>query len=114
MLVLKRFFFFFLCDFFFIFQRNQPLYPATIRQLLNAQQVTPDADDFHLNGQQLTQVCLIGQIVNSQPTQTHLNYSLDDSTGLIDVRLWVDQETSNKPPQHSAGIIFVYSRPFIG
>jgi replication factor A2 len=80
-------------------KRNQPLLPVSIRQLHNAQQVTPDADDFTLNNQSLSVVCLIGQIVASQPTQTHLNYTVDDSTGTIDVRSWVDQENPQKNQQ---------------
>jgi replication factor A2 len=77
-------------------KRNQPLLPVSIRQLHNAQQVTPDADDFTLNNQPLTTLCLIGQIVASQPTTTHLNYTVDDSTGTIDVRSWVDQDNPQK------------------
>jgi replication factor A2 len=80
-------------------KRNQPLLPVSIRQLHNAQQVTPDADDFTLNNQPLSVVCLIGQIVATQPTQTHLNYAVDDSTGTIDVRSWVDQENPQKNQQ---------------
>jgi len=80
-------------------KRNQPLLPVSIRQLHNAQQVTPDADDFTLNNQSLSVVCLIGQIVASSPTQTHLNYTVDDSTGTIDVRSWVDQENPQKNQQ---------------
>jgi replication factor A2 len=80
-------------------KRNQPLYPVSIKQLHSAQQVTPDADDFTLNNQPLSTVCLIGQIVDSQPTQTHLNYKVDDATGTIDVRSWVDQEAPHKNQQ---------------
>jgi len=80
-------------------KRNQPLLSVSIRQLHNAQQVTPDADDFTLNNQPLSVVCLIGQIVQVSPTQTHLNYTVDDSTGTIDVRSWVDQENPQKNQQ---------------
>jgi replication factor A2 len=80
-------------------KRNQPLYPVSIKQLHSAQQVTPDADDFTLNNQPLAQICLIGQIVDSQPTQTHHNYKVDDSTGTIDVRSWVDQEAPHRAQQ---------------
>jgi len=73
-------------------KRNQPLYPVTITQLQNAQQVTPDTDDFLLNGNPLYLVCIIGQIVKSQALATHLNYVIDDSTGNMDVRRWVDTQ----------------------
>jgi len=73
-------------------KRNQPLLPVTIRQILNAQQITPESDDFLLNGQPLNQVSIVGQIVNVNPLATNLNYQVDDSTGTIDVRIWVDQE----------------------
>jgi len=73
-------------------KRNQPLIPVTIRQLLHAEQITPDADDFLLNGQSLGQVSVVAQIIHASALVTNLNYQIDDSTGTMDVRVWVDQE----------------------
>lgn len=86
----------------------------TIRQLHTAQQITPDADDFMLNGQPLGQITIIAQvckeyflphptdeqILSSSPTAANLSYEVDDSTGTIDVRQWVDLgENSDYAPK---------------
>jgi replication factor A2 len=73
-------------------KRNQPLIPVTIKQLLEAKQLAPDADDFTLNNQSLGQVSVVAQIIRSSTLATNLNYQIDDATGTIDVRVWIDTE----------------------
>jgi len=72
--------------------RNLPLVPCTIRQIMNASQITSEDDDFLIDGQVVYQVCVVGLIIQSNPTQNHLNYQIDDSTGLLDVGIWIDNE----------------------
>jgi len=86
-------------------KRNQPLYPVSIYQLLNAKQVTPETDDFTLNQQPLGQIYLIAQISDVKHLATNLNYVVDDSTGRIDVRVWVDQEGNDYAHQKQEGWI---------
>jgi len=76
--------------------RSQPLVPTTIRQLLNAQQITPEAVDFVIDGQTVNQVSIVGLILSTNPQATNLNYVVDDGSGQIDVRIWIDQEDTHE------------------
>jgi len=76
--------------------RNQPLVPTTIRQLLNSEQINPEYDDFVMNGQTINQVSVVALILNTNPQATNLNYLVDDGTGQIDVRIYINQEEPNE------------------
>lgn len=67
------------------------LRPVTIKQIIDAQQPHPDAE-FTIDGSAVTQLTFIGQInqVSSQATNT--TFKLDDGTGLIEVKQWVDSD----------------------
>jgi len=67
------------------------LRPVTIKQIIDAQQPHPDAE-FSIDGSPVTQLTFIGQInqVSSQATNT--TFKLDDGTGLIEVKQWVDSD----------------------
>jgi len=82
-------------------KRNSPLIPVTIRQLLNAQQTTPDVDDFYMaNGQSLGRFYLVAQITSDVVEMSNnLNYKVDDGTGTIEVRIWVDQDGTDYASQ---------------
>nr|POE46752.1 replication factor a protein 2 [Quercus suber] len=71
------------------------LRPVTIRQLLDAQQPHPDAEYFTISGADTTQVTFVGQIRNISTQATNTTYKLDDGTGIIEVKLWVDSEAMN-------------------
>jgi len=76
--------------------RNLPLVPCTIRQILSAQQITLEDDDFLIDGQLVNQVSIVALIINSSPQPNHYNYQIDDATGVLDVRIWID----NEPPYY--------------
>lgn len=65
------------------------LRPITIKQALQAEH--PDADPV-LDGAPLGQVTLVGRIRNVTTQSTHHMYNLDDGTGAIDVKQWIDPE----------------------
>ncbi|WVQ96494.1 hypothetical protein IAU59_003599 [Kwoniella sp. CBS 9459] len=68
---------------------NQTIRPVTIKQVLNANQVHPDAD-FQIDGQDISQILLVGSVHNSSASATNVSYEIGDGTGYIDVRLWLD------------------------
>ncbi|OCF46008.1 replication factor A2 [Kwoniella heveanensis CBS 569] len=68
---------------------NQTIRPVTIKQVLNATQVHPDAD-FQIDGQDISQILLVGSVHNSSASATNVSYEIGDGTGYIDVRLWLD------------------------
>ena len=60
-----------------------------MRQVLNATQ--PDSDSpFEFDGAELSQVTLVAWIRQTNRNATNIQYTLDDGTGQLDVRQWID------------------------
>jgi len=87
----------------------QTLTPITIRQLYNATQQQPE-DIFKVDGKELNQVTLVGQIVSSQIQSTTLELLIDDSTGKIDVKQWLEPDEGNGDAHRSQFKEGVYVR----
>ncbi|WVQ73296.1 hypothetical protein IAR50_002864 [Cryptococcus sp. DSM 104548] len=68
---------------------NQTIRPLTIKQFNEAQQVHPDAD-FSIDGEDVSQVLLVGSVRNASTTATNVAYEIGDGTGYVDVKLWLD------------------------
>lgn len=73
----------------------QTLTPVTIKQLYEAKQSHPD-DAFTLDGKELNQISIIGVILSVSEQSTNLNFEVDDGTGKIEVRVWLDSDYSNE------------------
>ncbi|KAF3033939.1 replication factor A protein 2 [Didymella keratinophila] len=73
-------------------QQQDSLRPVTIKQILDAQ---PDAgnDTFRIDGNPVSQLTFVGQIRNISTQTTNTTYRLDDGTGSIEVKQWVDSDT---------------------
>ena len=69
------------------------LRPVTIKQLIDAHHPHPDAEHFMIDGAETTQVTFVGQIRNISKQTTNVTYKLDDGTGSIEVKVWIDAET---------------------
>ncbi|KAL1846406.1 hypothetical protein VTK73DRAFT_290 [Phialemonium thermophilum] len=70
---------------------DESLRPVTIKQLLDWEEPFPGSD-IVIDGMNLTQVTLVGQVRSVNPQSTNITYRLDDGTGSIDVKRWVDAE----------------------
>ncbi|EST05606.1 Replication protein A, C-terminal [Kalmanozyma brasiliensis GHG001] len=70
-------------------QGNNTLRPVTIRQILKAEQPHPDAD-FTLDGTELGQLTFVAVVRNISKNATNVAYSVEDGTGQIEVRQWLD------------------------
>lgn len=68
------------------------LRPVTIKQLLDAHHPHPDADHFIIDDSETTQVTFVGQVRNISAQTTNVTYKVDDGTGLIEVKVWVDAD----------------------
>ncbi|KIW06846.1 uncharacterized protein PV09_02526 [Verruconis gallopava] len=69
--------------------KNESLRPVTIKQLLEAE---PDGSEFKIDGSQIHQVTIIGQVRNISTQTTNITYRLDDGTGVLEVKVWIDPE----------------------
>ncbi|KAI4138086.1 MAG: hypothetical protein L6R39_006970, partial [Caloplaca ligustica] len=65
------------------------LRPCTVKQIVEATQPHPDAD-FKIDDVEIQQVTLVGQIRNISAQTTNITYKLDDGTGTVEVKQWVD------------------------
>ncbi|KAJ9132523.1 Replication factor A protein 2 [Pleurostoma richardsiae] len=70
---------------------DESLRPVTIKQLIDLEEAYPGAD-FAIDGRPITQVTIVGQVRQVNPQPTNITYRLDDGTGLIDVKKWVDAD----------------------
>jgi len=68
------------------------LRPVTIRQLIEAHHPHPDADYFMIDNSEATQVTFVGQVRNISQQATNVTYKLDDGTGVMEVKVWIDAE----------------------
>ena len=69
----------------------QALRPVTIRQIVTATQPHPDAD-FRISDTPIKNFTFVGRIRSSRPNPTNHLFTLDDGTGEVDVKLWIDPE----------------------
>lgn len=68
------------------------LRPCTIKQLHDAIHPNPDAEYFLIDGSETTQITFVGQVRAISMQTTNVTYKLDDGTGIIEVKQWIDAE----------------------
>jgi hypothetical protein len=74
-------------------REKQSLLPLTIYQVATATQDQPD-DSFKVDGQELSQVQLVGCVVEMAKQSTNITYQIEDSTGRMEVKQWVNEDDS--------------------
>uniref|UniRef100_A0A7S0WS52 Replication protein A C-terminal domain-containing protein n=1 Tax=Pyramimonas obovata TaxID=1411642 RepID=A0A7S0WS52_9CHLO len=73
-------------------QKNESLTPLTVRQLHEALQGGNVDESLTVDGDDLHSLTLVGKVVDAQDSSTMLSYTLDDGTGKVEVRMWLDDE----------------------
>ncbi len=68
----------------------------TIKQVIDAEQPYPDAN-FRIDGMEVTQVTLVGMVRAVSPQTTNVTLRLDDGTGVIEVKQWLDADKQDDP-----------------
>lgn len=79
------------------------LRPVTIKQLVDAYHPNPDAEHFMIDDAEATQVTFVGQVRNISKQTTNVTYKLDDGTGIIEVKVWVDMDAANEEGESGGG-----------
>ena len=74
---------------------QENLRPVTIKQALDASQPHIDAK-FSIDGVEITQISFVGQIRNISKQTTNITYKLDDGTGTIEVKKWIDVDSMDE------------------
>ncbi|KAL2131534.1 hypothetical protein VTI74DRAFT_4911 [Chaetomium olivicolor] len=76
---------------------DDTLRPVTIKQLVDCKEAYPNAD-LAVDGIPTTQVTIVGQVREVKPQTVHVTYKIDDGTGVIEVKKWVDPEKPDSTP----------------
>ncbi|XP_057434601.1 replication protein A 32 kDa subunit A [Lotus japonicus] len=75
---------------------TQGLVPVTVRQISEASHSGDDKSNFVINGVGLTNVTLVGMVFEKVEKNTEVNFVLDDGTGRIKCRRWVNETYDTK------------------
>ncbi len=70
----------------------------TIKQLVDCKEPYPGAE-LQVDGVPITQVTVVGQVRTVNPQAINLTYRIDDGTGMIDVKKWIDAEKGETTPR---------------
>lgn len=81
---------------------RQSLIPATIKQLKNAPSMPSGEQGFSLDGRDLYQVTIVGLIMSADEQTTNLQYTIDDGTDTIMVKMWLDSEADDASAERRA------------
>ncbi|KAL3471122.1 hypothetical protein BJX99DRAFT_238099 [Aspergillus californicus] len=68
---------------------NNTIRPITIKQALDAAQPYPDAS-YQIDNQDVSHIVFVGQVRNISSQATNITYKLDDGTGEIEAKMWVN------------------------
>lgn len=68
---------------------NKTLRPVTIKQILDASSPYPEAP-YQIDSADVANVLFVGQVRNISAQSTNVTYKIDDGTGEIEVKKWVD------------------------
>jgi replication factor A2 len=71
---------------------NNTMRPVTIKQILDATQAHPEAN-YQIDGADIGSLYFVGQVRNISSQTTNITYKIDDGTGEIEAKLWVDLTT---------------------
>ncbi|KAJ5195717.1 hypothetical protein N7449_006196 [Penicillium cf. viridicatum] len=73
---------------------NKTLRPVTVKQVLDASQPFPEAA-FQIDGADVANVLIMGQVRNISSQSTNVTYIIDDGTGGVEVKKWIDSATAD-------------------
>ncbi|KAJ2187176.1 Replication factor A protein 2, partial [Coemansia sp. RSA 353] len=75
--------------------KNQTLRPVTIKQLVEVPITTGDMP-VHIDGEEIKQIKFVGIVRNIVQQSVNVTYSVEDGTGKIDVRMWINGESGEE------------------
>jgi replication factor A2 len=70
---------------------DESLRPVTIKQIIDAEQAFTDAP-FRIDGIEVNQITFVGMIRSITAQTTNITFKLDDGTGTVEVKQWVDAD----------------------
>ncbi|KAE9586482.1 putative replication factor A protein [Lupinus albus] len=77
-------------------RETQGLVPVTVKQISEASHSGDEKSSFVINGVDLNNVTLVGMVFEKAERNTDVNFVLDDGTGRIKCRRWVNETFDSK------------------
>ncbi|RWA13511.1 hypothetical protein EKO27_g1617, partial [Xylaria grammica] len=80
---------------------EESLRPVTIKQIIDAEPSYAGDASFKIDGSDVKQVTIVGMVRTISPQTTNITYKIDDGTGVIEVKQWLDadkQESAEATP----------------
>ncbi|KAK4146761.1 uncharacterized protein C8A04DRAFT_25329 [Dichotomopilus funicola] len=68
---------------------DDTLRPLTVKQIVDIKDRYPGGE-IVIDGQAVTQLTLVGQVRSVNSQNTHILYHIDDGTGMMDIKRWVE------------------------
>ncbi|KAG1364454.1 putative Replication protein A 32 kDa subunit B [Cocos nucifera] len=62
--------------------------PLTVKQIAEAYYASDDKSTLTVNGSEVTNVRLLGLVMNKTESDADVSFTLDDGTGRIDINRW--------------------------
>lgn len=81
--------------------QNTGLLPLTVKQISQAVQ-KPSDDNFYVDGVDVNNVTLVGMVFNKDEKVTDVSFVLDDGTGRIEVKRWIDGQDTHESMEMNA------------
>ncbi|KAJ7514177.1 hypothetical protein O6H91_23G031800 [Diphasiastrum complanatum] len=89
--------------------QSSGLLPLTVKQISGATQ-KPSDDNFYVDGQDVNHVTLVGMVFNREERATDISFLVDDGTGRIEVKRWIDGQDTNESMEMNSVQNGVYVR----
>ncbi|KAI9930573.1 hypothetical protein ASPWEDRAFT_39481 [Aspergillus wentii DTO 134E9] len=74
--------------------QNSTLRPVTVKQALDATQPYPEAN-YQIDGADAASIFFVGQVRNISSQSTNVTYKIDDGTGEIEAKQWIDSSATD-------------------
>lgn len=71
---------------------DESLRPVTIKQIIDAEPAYAGDASFRIDGLDVKQVTIVGMVRSISPQTTNITYKIDDGTGVIEVKQWLDAD----------------------
>ncbi|KAI1826506.1 replication protein A, subunit RPA32 [Xylaria intraflava] len=71
---------------------DESLRPVTIKQIIDAEPAYAGDASFRIDGLDVKQVTVVGMVRAISPQTTNITYKIDDGTGVIEVKQWLDAD----------------------
>ena len=74
----------------------------TIKQVLSATKAAGEDDGFTVDGREVNQVRVVGNILRQDKKETKHVYTIEDQTGMLECTMWVNQEEAGATVEERA------------